>query len=142
MGRHKLLGTTIGATLVASVIAGCGMRPPSVAGHTSSAAHTTPSTYCVQILASKPAPQMPFDEEAPIIRAAASAAPHELRADVAVVLNAYEQIQDSEDGVISMDRVTVPGTAAFITAMADIDDYTSKHCGVHIAQQLPVLPVN
>lgn len=83
---------------------------------------------------------MPFDEEAPIIRAAASVAPQQLRADVALVLNAYEQIQDSEDGVISMDRVTVPQPARFEQAMSDIDEYTAELCGVHVAKQLPVLP--
>lgn len=123
-------------------LATCGARAPSAAGQTTAAAHTASSAYCAQILGFKPRASMPFDEEAPIIRAAAPAAPASLRSEVAVVLAAYEQIQDSDSGVISADQVTVPQTATFQQAMSDIDQYTAEHCGVHVAQRLPVLPGN
>lgn len=119
-------------TLLTACAGGMGSTTPS-----STASLRGVSMYCQQIVSMRPQPGMTFDQEGPILRAAGALAPPALHDDFQMVLIAYEQVQDREDGTISADQVTLVGSTRLTRAMTAIDDYTARSCGVHVAQVLP-----
>lgn len=127
------------AGIVAVVITSCGGDggSPRVV-----AATARSFLYCGQVVSMHPQPGMSFEEEGNILRGAAPLAPSELRSDFDIVRLAYEQIQDAQDGAITGDRATRLGTPQLAAAMSAIDEYTSRVCGVHVAQVLPTSPAD
>lgn len=140
MNSRAISGATAALVgTVAAVITGCG----GAGGSPRLVAATGQSSgYCGQVVSMHPQPGMPFEEEGSILRGAAPLAPSELRSDFDIVRLAYEQIQDAQDGAITGDRATRVGTPQLATAMSEIDEYTARACGVHVAQVLPTAPAD
>lgn len=88
----------------------------------------------------RPRDGMSFETEGEIIRSVAPLAPPQLRNDFHTVMQALEQVQDGENGAISVDQMTLIGTQHLSQAMAAIDAYTNGWCGVHVARVLPTFP--
>lgn len=120
---------------ISAVLVACGSNHGSQGNDSEVAASRSGATFCAWLASMKPAPS--FTSEAEAIRAAAPLAPTSLRDSVHIMLLAYEQLQDTEDGTFSELQVVLAHSAQLQQAMSAIDDYTLRSCGFHAAAVLP-----